>query len=426
MVSERVGKSGRRSELHFSRVPTAAEDDNIISRDLYEILDVPEDADQSAIKSKFRRLSILNHPDKGGDAKVFNEIREAYEVLQDNDKRKYYSTGGLQLVKNVEMGWKEIEGQLAKLDSQLSQVPKNHPQYGAFKAQIDAQKQQFDKASAKQQIEKGVRSGDLEVVVPCSAEELYNGAGEKRYEFKRLVICRGCRADPDKPQCADCGRCPPEKVQVPKYANTPFGRQVVGIKEKEQESRERCREVSVPMTFRVPKGAKTDTTLKSVADIGHQTPGKMPGRVVFKVQRGSPSDTYRIAEADLYTVLRVSLEEAIFGFSVSWKHLGNEMVTVARERVTKPDEVVRLSNKGLVSQGSARGDLFVRIAVDLPVVPGSSKELKLLRAPPGDKPARLEIEEQVKVEEGSAWRHWTDREVAVPAQDSKGARRSEL
>lgn len=423
-VAEKPGKTGKKSELVFSKVPKATEESNIIARDLYEVLEVAEDADLAAIKSKYRRLSVVNHPDKGGSTETFNEIREAYEVLSDPEKRKYYNLGGQQLVKNVEMGWKEVEGQIAKLDQQLAQVPKNHPQYAAFKQQVEAQKGQFDKTSSRHSIEKNLRSGDLEVLVPVSAQDLYNGASEKPYEFRRLMICRGCRQNPERPQCAGCGRCPPEKVNVPKYANTPFGRQVVGMREKEQESREKCREVGVPLTFRIPKGAKEGTSLRNVADIGHQTPGKMPSRVIFKVQRGSPSDIYRVAESDLYTVLRVTLEQALFGFSVSWRHLGDETVTVAMDRLSKLDEVVVLKKKGLVGEGGIRGDLYVRIAVDLPSLKGSDKEVTLRRSPSQAAEARLEIEESLRVDDGAAWRFWTGRETAVEIK--AGQKRSEL
>merc|ERR1719265_2015008 len=157
-------------------------------------------------------------------------------------------------------------------------------------------------------------------MVPVSAEELYNGVASKTFEFKRLTLCKGCRADPEKEQCKACGRCPPEKIQVPKYANTPFGKQVVAIDEKERESRERCREKVVPITnLKIPRGAEQGKTIKYVSDVGHQTPGKIPGKVVPKVQRGSPDDLYAIAEADLFTVLHISLEQALFGFSFSWK-----------------------------------------------------------------------------------------------------------
>lgn len=429
LEAEKPGKSGKKSVLDFSRVAVADESESIIAKDLYAILDVPEDADSSAIKSKYRRMSVQHHPDKGGDPKLFNEIREAYEVLGDKDQRRYYDLGGMQLVKNMDLAWKEVEGQKAQLDAKLTQVPKNHPQYAQFKAQIDQQKKQFEGTSMKHDLEKKMRSDDIEVSVPISAQELYNGVSKKPYEFRRLVICRGCRADPDGPQCKDCGRCPPEKVQKPKYGMTPFGKQVVGMTEKEQESRERCREVPINVPdLRVPKGAKEGSTLRYVSDIGHQTPGKMPGRVVLKVQRGSSNDAYTIAESDLHTVLRISLEQALFGFSLSWTHLGDETVSVSREHVTEPDEVLRLKKKGLVGEGGARGDLYIRLAVDMPREV-SSRELTL-KAPSASEASggapKLEREDDIELREGAAWRKWRARESASKVKAPKSGSKQEL
>jgi len=426
LQAEKAGKSGKKSILEFSKLQTADEQESILGMDLYEVMDLAEDADQASIKSKFRRLSVVNHPDKGGDPAKFAELREAYEVLGDAENRRYYGLGGMQLVKNIELGYKEAEGQKAQMDAQLQGVPKNHPQYQMMKMQIDQQKKQFDKSTFKHELEKKFKSDDLDVKVPISAAELYNGVSNKSFEFKRLVICRGCREDPTLEKCKDCGRCRPEIVQVPKYANTPFGKQVVAVKEKEQESRERCREVLVPVTgLRVPKGAKAGSTLKYVSDSGHQTPGKLPGKVVLKVEHGSQEDLYTIAEADLHTVLTISLEEALFGFTYIFNHLGDEKVTITRSRVTSPDEVVRLKKKGLVSDGGARGDLYVRIAVEFPE--GSKSQTMTLSAPSSNTgTAKLSREADIEIREGAAWRHWIGRENPTRAQEKSKEDKSEL
>ncbi|HSW69312.1 MAG TPA: J domain-containing protein [Gammaproteobacteria bacterium] len=49
----------------------------------YEVLRVPSDADESAIKKAFRNLAMNErmHPDKGGDPEKFKLISRAYEVL---------------------------------------------------------------------------------------------------------------------------------------------------------------------------------------------------------------------------------------------------------------------------------------------------------------------------------------------------------
>ena len=63
-------------------------------RDYYEVLGVPKDADDAAIKRAYRQLAKKYHPDmnpgdKEAEAK-FKEASEAYAVLSDADKRRQY------------------------------------------------------------------------------------------------------------------------------------------------------------------------------------------------------------------------------------------------------------------------------------------------------------------------------------------------
>lgn len=63
-------------------------------KDYYTILGVTRDADEQTIKSAFRRLARVHHPDvnadKVGATEKFKEINEAYTVLSDPDKRARY------------------------------------------------------------------------------------------------------------------------------------------------------------------------------------------------------------------------------------------------------------------------------------------------------------------------------------------------
>src|SRR5919198_817666 len=60
----------------------------------YETLEVDRNADESKLKSAFRKLAMKWHPDRNpGDATSemkFKEINEAYEVLKDGEKRAAY------------------------------------------------------------------------------------------------------------------------------------------------------------------------------------------------------------------------------------------------------------------------------------------------------------------------------------------------
>src|ERR1044071_1213709 len=59
----------------------------------YEILGVSEEATQEEVKKAYRKLSIINHPDKGGDPELFGLINRAYEVLGSEIRRKKYDLG---------------------------------------------------------------------------------------------------------------------------------------------------------------------------------------------------------------------------------------------------------------------------------------------------------------------------------------------
>src|SRR2546430_9477087 len=66
-------------------------------KDYYQILSVSRTASEKEIKSAYRRLARLYHPDVNKDPKAtdrFKQINEAYEVLSDPKKRSKYDQLG--------------------------------------------------------------------------------------------------------------------------------------------------------------------------------------------------------------------------------------------------------------------------------------------------------------------------------------------
>lgn len=59
------------------------------NKNYYAILGVPKDANSNQIKKTFYKLSFTHHPDKGGDAQIFNQITEAYNILTSEDRKTY-------------------------------------------------------------------------------------------------------------------------------------------------------------------------------------------------------------------------------------------------------------------------------------------------------------------------------------------------
>ena len=66
--------------------------------DAYYELGLDVDANASDIKRAYRRMSLLHHPDKvQGSESRFNDIKNAYDVVGDVDRRKAYDSFGVDL-----------------------------------------------------------------------------------------------------------------------------------------------------------------------------------------------------------------------------------------------------------------------------------------------------------------------------------------
>lgn len=95
-------------------------------RDYYEILGVSKTAEEREIKKAYKRLAMKYHPDRNqGDKEAeakFKEIKEAYEVLTDAQKRAAYDQYGHAAFEQGGMGGGFGGGLMAALISVISLV----------------------------------------------------------------------------------------------------------------------------------------------------------------------------------------------------------------------------------------------------------------------------------------------------------------
>ena len=93
--------SGKDAPAVFEPPPVAAApffEMATVKRDYYEVLSVQRNANGDELKKSYRRLAVQYHPDKNpGDPKAedkFKELGEAYDILNDPDKRAAYDRYG--------------------------------------------------------------------------------------------------------------------------------------------------------------------------------------------------------------------------------------------------------------------------------------------------------------------------------------------
>jgi len=297
-----------------------------LDKDLYEILGLQDDADEADIKKVYRKLSIKYHPDKNPDEeskRKFAEIRDAYEVLNDPDKKILYDTGGLEVVKKAEKG----------------------------------------------EIEKGE---DSRTNLAVKLEELYNGGAHKA-RVQRRIVCRGCRVKPDSPKCQGCQRCPDEIRMV----NRQVGPGMFMQQQEQVQSKEKCKQETAEIDAQIEKGMREGESL-TFPRMTDQRPGMIPGSVIMTLKVAKHSVFERRGD-DLHMNTQVSLREALLGWTKSIKHMDGHTLEIGTESVTRPFQVLKVQGEGmpLRDDPASFGDLYVKVEVIFPKTMTSSQQEKI-------------------------------------------------
>lgn len=314
-----------------------------LNKDLYKVMGLdPLEATDADIKKAYRKLSIKYHPDKNKNneeaKKLFNEIREAYEVLSDPDKKFLYETAGLKAVREAE-----------KEDAAANGQQHNDP-FAAFFGGGGQQRQKPAKAKKGQ-------TAQLDVQIPL--ETMYNG-GTFQATFTRRVVCVNCR-NSKKGKCAECGRCPATTRMVQKQ----MGNMIIQQQENVQ-SKDKCKQEDGILDLEIEQGIASGHQL-TFARMNEQTPGEIPGDVVVTCKQNK-HDMYTRKGDNLQRTMEITIKEALLGFRKTFNHMDGHEVVVERSGVTQPNTVHKLKGEGmpLHNLNSDHGDMFVTLKVKLP------------------------------------------------------------
>jgi len=321
------GGGGRYEEL-----PQEAEEEEV---DLYERLGLEAEATTKQVKTAYRKMSVLHHPDKTGDGEAavqkFREITEAYEILSDPEKRVLYDHTGIAAAR------KGLEHQQEQGGSPFDM---------------------FFGGGGRQESKRG---RNMEIELPVTLEDLYVG-NEKSATIKRRIVCKNCKTKMHTPRCRECGACPKEKKMVHRRA----GPGMIVQQEVMVESKEKCKREEKTLSATIEKGMPDgeDIVFKYESE---QKPGQIPGDVVLKL-KSVPNPMFKRSRDTLSMKLSIPLRAALLGFETSFKHLDGHTVTVKRTGVTRPGQVIRIKGEGMPKHGtpSEFGDLTITFSIDFP------------------------------------------------------------
>jgi len=326
-----------------------------VDDDYYKLLGLQRDASQADIKRAFRRISMKEHPDKGGDPEKYARISHAYDVLSDEQKRRNYDQFG---------------------DENGPQGGGGFNPFGDFFSGFGG----FHFNTGGNGNQRREQMPNVRIPVEATLEDLYNGRTFKVTQ-SRQHLCHHCRGtganDPnDIKQCSACGGTGMRTRTIQRgpgfvqHMQSPCD--VCGGKGKVISSTcHHCHGSKVEsaeelLTVWVEKGM-IDGSVISFPQHGDERPEWNPGDVEMYIKT-LPHARFTRKNDDLHVTQNISLLEALTGFEVDIEHLDAHKVHIARTEVTPPNFVVKVEGEGmpLHSTPSIHGDLYVEFIVDFP------------------------------------------------------------
>jgi molecular chaperone DnaJ len=188
-------------------------------RDYYEVLGVNKNSSQDEIKKAYRKVAMQYHPDRNpGDKSAedkFKEAAEAYEILNDPDKKAQYDRFGHNAFGQGRGGAGGFSGGGMNMDDIFSQFGDifGDEGFGSF----------FGNRSGGGRKSGGNRGSNLRVKLKLNFEEMAKGAS-KTIKIKKYVKCSSCSGSgaKDKNSIQTCGSCN-GSGQVRRVQNTFLG-----------------------------------------------------------------------------------------------------------------------------------------------------------------------------------------------------------
>lgn len=175
--------------------------------------------------------------------------------------------------------------------------------------------------------------------------------------LRRWLRARTVRAEAKKYREKDqCKRC--------------RGKRVVGAKAK--------------LRLDIPRGAYDGQRIVFEGE-GDQLPDTQPASIIFELKQ-KPHDTFQVKQLDLLATVRVTLSEALLGFSRTvLTHLDHRHIHITRKpgQVIRPGQVDIVRGEGMVDQRyrDHKGDLFLQWDIEFPTEAwASSVDAKALEA----------------------------------------------
>lgn len=390
----------------------------------YDILEVGPDASAQEIRRAYRRLALKYHPDKNqGDAdsaENFKKVSQAYEILNDEEKRRLYDQSGRVGLENdgMEAG--------------------NFNPFDIFSMFFGGRRPRGER-----------KPKDLVHELRVSLDDMYNGK-TKKVSVTRDRLCDKCKGAGINSGAVRhrCEYCDGQGVQV--FVEELF----VGMQQRVHRTCTNCMGVGTvvretdlcspchgqgtvkeqkTLEVHIEKGARDEDVLRFEGEGDEVVNVRLKGDVVIVLLQRE-HDVFRRVGNHLLMSHAITLQEALCGFELPVEHLDKRMrlIKVPCGQVIDPAAAWVVRGEGMPlphTGGSERGNLIIQFNVEYPLQL-SARQLKSIASvfavadgfpPVGGQKVVLIDESQRRQQRSATWR----RGEASSSRRRRGQMRAE-
>jgi molecular chaperone DnaJ len=357
--------------------------------DYYSILGVVKTATDEEIKKAYRKKAMEFHPDRNPGDKMaeakFKEAAEAYDVLKDHDKRAAYDRyghsafeGGMGNGAGSENGFGGFQqGNFNDFQDIFSAFGDIFGDFGGGKSSRGRSKKS-----------KGIDGADLRYDATITLQQAFSGTSVDVTFTAPITcpICGGTGAEKgSKPEvCPDCNGTGTVRKQQGFFIVENVCRRCGGTGEINSNPCHECkgsgkvnktRTLSIKIPIGVQDGSKV--RIAGEGEVGSKG-GKNGDLYVFISIK---PDTFFTREGnDLLCDVPILVTTAILGGEIGVKLIESGDAVVKIPEGTKCQTKFRLKGKGMtiLNSGSRRGDMIVKVTVEMPkAINSEERELYL-------------------------------------------------